>query len=318
MASKRARRWLSGGLLALLLVAGLVLGLAAWFTSEAVEDQLLVVTGPEPTLDPSAVGVEFEIIDVPGPLGNYPAWLVAAAPDEDSWAIHVHDRAHNREQALPILSTFADHGLGVLATTYRNVAGAPPGDGGHYALGADEWQDLEAAVLYALDSGAEDVVLIGSGSGGGVVLSFLAESESAGWVAGIVLDAPYLDPGSMVDIRRREASVPGFLIGWGKAMATFRFGIDWAEVDHLARAAEVEVPVLLFYGTADQTVPAEHIAEFVGAVGGVRYVSFEGAAHLEAVDMDPERYAASLGHFLRTVAVGPSELGEPVPETGAE
>src|SRR5690606_27432105 len=47
--------------------------------------------------DPSARGLEFSEVDVPGPLGRYPAWLVPA--DGDTWVVLVHGRGGARREA---------------------------------------------------------------------------------------------------------------------------------------------------------------------------------------------------------------------------
>jgi len=307
--------------MAAIVTAVAALALAAWFTSSAIESELLVMTGSAPEADPSSIDIGFTQLDVPGPLGNYPAWLVPGSGDgeEDTWAIFVHGQDGDRAQALDLLPTFLDHGMPSLVVTYRNDGGAPPGDGGHHGLGADEWEDLEAAVVLALGSGAQDVVLVGHGSGGAVALTFLRRSVWAERVVGVVLDSPYLDPGSMADERRAEANVPGFLSGWGKALATFRFGVDWAILDQVMASEEFATPMLLIQGDADAIAPVR-VADAFAEVRSdlVQYLRLEDTGHLGGYAADPERYSGVVGHFLRRVAVGPGDLPEAVPETGVE
>ena len=56
---------------------------------------------------------------------------------------------------------------------------------------------------YALDEGAADVVLMGYGVGGTIAAMFLHESTEAESVKGLVLDAPLLDVGAVVDADAR-------------------------------------------------------------------------------------------------------------------
>jgi len=290
MVTKRARRWVQRGVMASIVIVVLGLALATWFTSEAIETDLLLIAGGESTDDPG---------------------------DADSWAVFVHGKDAGREQALDLLPTFAEQGLTSLVISYRGDGGAPPAEGGHHALGADEWEDLEAAVVFAIESGAGDVVLVGHGSGGAIALTFLRESVWAEQAAGVVLDSAYLDPGSMVDHRTATDNVPGFLSGWGKALATFRFGVDWATLDQLAAAEEFNAPILLIHGAGDEQVPVRTADAFAAALPElVRYVRIAGAGHLEGFTVDLDRYTGAVGEFLLTVAVDPPDEPEIVPRPG--
>jgi pimeloyl-ACP methyl ester carboxylesterase len=319
MVTKRGRRWIQRGVMAAIIAAVAALGLAGWFTSSAIEGELLVMGDDPSAADPSTINLAFTQLDIPGPLGNYPAWSVPADGEEDTWAVFVHGQEGSRAQALELLPTVVDHGIPSLVVTYRNGEGAPPGGGGHHGLGADEWEDLEAAVVFALGSGAQDIVLVGHGSGGAVVLTFLRRSVWAERVVGVVLDSPYLDPGAMVDEQRAEDNVPGFLSGWGKALATFRFGVDWPILDQVIASGEFSTQMLLIQGDADAVAPVRVADAFAESRPDlVQYLRLEGTGHLGGHAADPERYTGVVAHFLRRVAVGPSELPEVVPETGVE
>ncbi len=305
MVTKRARLWLQRGVMAAIILVVIMLGASSWLTSEAIEDDLLFVSGDEPVADPADIGIPFVAVDVPGPLGNYPAWWIDGT--EDTWALFVHDLDTGREQALSLLPTFVEQGLPVLVISYRNDFGAPPSDGGHHRLGADEWEDVEAAVTFALDAGAADVVIVGYGSGGSAALTFLRQSLSAERVVGVVLDSPFLDPGAAVDDRTAADNVPGFLSGWGKAMATFRFGVEWAVLDQVVAAEEFSTPILLIHGDLDDRAPVRSADAFAAARPYlVEYLRWEGIGHGEAFASDPDRYIAAVGRFLRRVTAEPA------------
>ena len=47
---------------------------------------------------------------------------------------------------------------------------------GFYRFGETEWEGLEGAAQYALDKGAEDLILVGYSMGGAIITNFLFES----------------------------------------------------------------------------------------------------------------------------------------------
>jgi len=254
--------------------------------------------------DPADAGVEYENVIVEGPLGNYPAWRTEG--QDDTWVILVHGGGSSRRQALRVLPALAAGGFPTLTITYRNDPGAPHG-GGRSGLGNPEWEDLQAAVGYALDEGAADVVLMGYGVGGTIAAVFLHESTEAESVKGLVLDAPLLDVGAVVDADARAHNVPGLIVGWAKGLATLRFGVDWGTLNQPDRADEFTVPILLFHGSADAEAPVEVSDRFAELVPNlVRYVRTEGAGHAESWNFDPAGYETALAAFLGEVASGPS------------
>jgi len=258
--------------------------------------------------DPSAVGLEFDNVIVEGPLGNYPAWYTPGR--DDTWVILVHDRDAYRREALRALPALAAAGFPTLTITYRNDPGATDG-GGRYGLGNPEWQDLEAAVEYAADQGAEDVVLFGWGMGGSTAAMFLHESEQARLVAGLILDSPLLNPAAVVDADARAHNVPGLILGWSKGLATLRWGVDWGTLDQAARAEDFDVPILLFHGDADTVTPVAVSDQFAAALPDlVRYERVAGAGHGALWNADPARYEAALTAFLEAVAAGPAQEPE--------
>ena len=258
--------------------------------------------------DPDDVGLDFDDVTVESEFGRFPAWRIDG--DDDTWAIVVHGAGVTRREALRILPTLEQAGLTALVVTYRNDTGAPAADDGRHRLGAQEWEDLEAAVAYALDEGAQDVVLVGYAMGGSIAATFMRESDLAGRVQGLVLDAPLLDAGAVVDRRAADRGIPGFISGWAKALAAVRFGIDWSELDHLAAADTFTVPILLFHGDADDTAPKGVSDAFAAARPDiVTYVQVEGAGHAVSWNSDPRRYERAVAAFVTEVAVGPSDLG---------
>ena len=128
------------------------------------------IAGDMVTLDAYAVGADpmeafaiaFEEVRVPGPLGVNPAWLIPG--DKDTWVILIHGEGlDERAQALRILPVIEEAGYPALIITYRNDSAAPD-DGGFYRWGITEWQDVEAAVSFALNRDAKGLVIYGCDS----------------------------------------------------------------------------------------------------------------------------------------------------------
>jgi len=221
----------------------------------------------------------------------------------------VHGNGADRTEALRLLPALSEAGYPTLVPTYRNDVGSSPSDGAHHGFGRDEWRDVAAAVDFALSSGAKDVVLIGFGSGGSIVGTYLYEGRAAERVVAVVLDAPVLSLGVSVDEAWESAQVPGFIVGWAKAFATFRYGVDWAELDHVDRVADWAPPVLIVHGREDDESPLRASAEFATArVDSTLLLTFPGATYGASWNTDPERYESALIDFLAEHAAGDSEF----------
>jgi predicted alpha/beta-fold hydrolase len=118
-----------------------------------------------------ALGLDFEHVVYKSELGEYPAWLIPG--DRETWAIFVHGWKADQQETLRMLPTVVEPGFPSLVITYRNDEGTPGNPDGFYRFGATEWRDVEAAVQYALDQGASDIMLIGYSMGGAASLNFL-------------------------------------------------------------------------------------------------------------------------------------------------
>ena len=240
----------------------------------------------------------FEDIAIDGELGPLPAWLVPGA--RTTWAVFVHGKGADRREGLRILPALAAVGLPVLLISYRNDEGAPASDDGYYRYGLEEWRDLEAAVQFAIDRGAEEVVLIGYSMGGAIAIAFIERSPLAARVGGLILDAPVLSFEATVDFGAKDRGVPGFVIWAGKQFASRRFDVDWGAADYRATARALEVPVLLFHGSADEKTPvAKSDALAAARPDIVAYIRVEDAHHARAWNVDPNAYEAAVGDYLR-------------------
>jgi alpha-beta hydrolase superfamily lysophospholipase len=249
------------------------------------------------------LGIGFRNVAYPGPLGSYPAWLVPGS--RDTWAVLVHGNALDRLDTIKIVPALHRLGLPVLMISYRNDAGAPPDPSGMLRYGRSEWQDLAAAVQYALGHGARRLLLVGYSMGGAIVVSFLQRSPLAARVGGVILDAPMLDFSRSVDLGASRQTLPlgglplpQSLTDVAKWIASWRYGVDWRSLDYLDGAATLQAPILLFHGTADTRVPVATSDQLARTAGDVTYVRVAGADHLDSWNLDPARYDRAVQAFV--------------------
>ncbi len=259
------------------------------------------VFGTDPLV---AHGIPFEEVTFPGPLDTLGAWLVDGG---DTWVIHVHGHGGDRIEALRSIPAIARSGLSSLAIDYRNDEGVAEDPSGYYLYGATEWQDLEAAVTYALDQGAESVVLYGYSMGGAIVMSFLYNSPLASNVSGVVLDAPMLDLSRVIDQAAAELHVPGFITSTTRFITEQRFDVEFGDMAYLDAVDQLTAPFLLFHGDDDDRIPVETSDEFAEARPDlVTYERVQDAKHVHAWNLDAERYESALESFLSLIAGGQS------------
>jgi pimeloyl-ACP methyl ester carboxylesterase len=244
-----------------------------------------------------AFGIPFEEVMFASPLGEFPAWFVHGTGD--TWVIYAHGRGANRREALRMLPTVTELGIPSLIITYRNDPDVPASLDGLYRFGQTEWEDLEGAVRYAAQHGADKLVLVGFSMGGAIVTSFLYESDLAERVEAVILDAPMLNFRDAVDHLAWKKGLPWFLTQIAEEMAEIRFDVDWEAMNYLRRADELTAPVLLFHGDDDDRAPVEVSDALAEARPDlVTYSRVEGAGHVRSWNTDPEAYEAAVRDFL--------------------
>lgn len=254
--------------------------------------------------DPSALGLEFETVTYPGPMGALEAWFVPG--QGRTWIVGVHGRAASRGEFLRMLEATEELAYPTLLINYRNDPGAPATSDSLLLLGQEEYEDVAAAVDYALAHGATDVVVVGPSMGGAITLGYALREERP-VIRGLILEAPAADIREIARLRSGEALPIGGPIGdalmaSGRLFVSMRTGLDFDKVDYVARADELSVPVLLFHGTDDSTVPVEIGQALSDARPDlVELHVVDGAAHVRAWNENPDAYRTTIAEFLERV-----------------
>ena len=259
---------------------------------------------------------EFENVTYQDSLGEFPSWLTPAENDE-VWAIYVHGKGADRVEPLRIEASLQEEGLTGLNIEYRNDPGAPSVSGNIARYGQTEWQDLNAAVEFALARGAKRFVLVGTSMGASIILGFMERSEHAPKVEALVLDSPATDIGEIIRTEAKTTPlIPGVVdvgpgLTWSAmTIASWRFDISWSQTGYNDRAGDINVPMLIWAAEDDTTVPIETIEEFV-ANAQPDLVQFERvtnpqASHLMSWNVDPDRYDSVTRAFIREHVQSPA------------
>ncbi|MFG2572155.1 alpha/beta hydrolase [Streptomyces sp. NPDC048481] len=248
----------------------------------------------------SALGLDHADVDVPGELGNLPAWFVPGA--RRTWVIAVHGLGATREHALNLMGFLHRRRFPVLALAYRGDLGAPRSPDGLNHLGATEWRDLDAAMRYAVRYGAERVVLLGWSTGAAMALRAAADSGLRDLVSGLVLDSPVLDWRTTLRALAAARHTPGALLPLAVRAAEGRTGLRPGAGDPAAAAAasgRLRVPALIVHGPDDAVAPwglSRRLAARRPDL--VTLHTVPGAPHGAMWNADPAAYEEALRRFL--------------------
>lgn len=256
--------------------------------------------------DPVTVGLPWEQVAYETSLGPAPAWYFGVGGSgrpqaAHTWAIHVHGRSTRYHEAFRLVPTLAEAGLPSLTIAYRNDPDAPRAVDGRSRLGATEWHDVEAAVRFALDRGARDVVLVGYSMGGTIAMVCARRSVVRSRIRALVLDAPVLDWTPVMRRAAVERGLPSAIVPLvvppAMTVASRMAGFTWEGVRH--DPAALTLPTFLVHGDADPTVPIA-LADTLAAARPelVTYLRVAGAGHVRSWNHDPDSYQAALRGFL--------------------
>ena len=278
---------------------------------------------------PASLGLEAEDVEIEVDGGRAPAWLVRAEQGGTAarvWAIMVHGRGATRLECLRALPVARSLGMDSLLISYRNDGLAPAAPDGRYGLGSTEWRDVEAAIAFALEQGAEEVVLFGWSMGGAICLQTADLSRYRHLIRALVLDAPVIDWVNVLAHHARLNRIPYAVGRYGQLMLGHSLGrrltglaapVDLRAMDWDARAVELRTPTLLIHSVDDDYVPygpsaslAERNPEMV------TFEPFRAARHTKEWNVDPERWERQVSAWLRQQLAPRANPGDQEPPAG--
>lgn len=263
---------------------------------------------------PEAAGFHSEDVVIPVDDGLAPAWLIPAVHETahaDTWMITVHGRGSKRNEGLRMMGVAQRLGMPGLLVSYRNDGEAPDARDKRYGLGATEWPDIEAAILYALNNGATSVVLVGFSMGGAVSLQLVHRSALAKYVRGLVLVGPVID---WLDVLRHQARVnrlpqPAGQLGrwliespWGRSITGLAAPVNLGSLDWVTRSGELTHQTLILHSDDDDFVPnGPSIALAQKNPQLVSLLRFQKARHTREWNVDPARFESAVLTWLHVL-----------------
>ncbi|MGL4177879.1 MAG: alpha/beta hydrolase family protein [Dermatophilaceae bacterium] len=224
--------------------------------------------------------------EVTGPLATdvYDVWEPAPARARGITVAVVHGgfwrERYDRTHVGPLAEALARDGFHAANLEYPRV-GMP--DGG--------WPGTGTAVLAQVEAVRADpdlpgrVVVVGHSAGGHLAL-WLASSDRAAWLTGVVALAPAADLGEVDRLGLSDGAAHA-LLGSGPADAPER----WADADPARQ--HLGVPTVILTGDADDVMPASVVDRYLAtrrADEPLHTAVARGAGHLDLVDPSSSAY----------------------------
>lgn len=256
---------------------------------------------------PDAIGTSAEV-GIPGPAGTkLPAWRIGRP--SDLWAIHIHGIRASRLNALRTVPATLAAGYTSLVVTYRGDPEGPAMPGDAATLGLTEWRDVDAAIAYALEHGARQIVLVGWSMGAGIAMLAAERSPHRSAIAGAVLISPALEWRQTItrSAARMHLPLPRACARLAQAFLSrqplsrvvgLSEPIDFQALDWTT-PGRIRIPTLIIHSPGDRTVPIEVSRQVADANPSTvdLYVA-PTADHAWEYNVDPDGFTQRIHDWL--------------------
>ncbi|WP_313814273.1 alpha/beta fold hydrolase [Glutamicibacter sp.] len=257
---------------------------------------------------PSDLGFTAEDVVIDLEIGEGPAWLVRGTQHQDVWVIGVHGRGARRNESIRALPALAKVGVTTLLMSYRNDGTAPTGPDGRYGLGDTEWLDVQAAVKYAQDHGARQIMLLGWSMGGAISLQMADRSELGQDIDALMLVGPVINWVDVLSHQARANKIPRSVGHFGQWLLSNKAGrwitgqaapVNLKRLNWVDRADELTHPILLMHSRDDQFVPNGPSLKLAALRPDlVNLKTFTKAGHTREPNVDPQLFESAVSEFV--------------------
>jgi len=235
--------------------------------------------------------------------GGQPAWLYAGTGAASStWAIHVHGMLAGRDSALRSAHSVAASGYTSLVVSYRGDGDQPGEKRMPSMLGQTEWEDLDAAIGFALNSGATRIVVVGWSLGATIALEQQRRGAHRDAVDALVLVSPVLNWRQTIHFGMSQQRVPRWLassaIG-ALASATYARLLSLPHPLELPQGLPgITLPTLILHSAGDRTTPYSASEQIAATSSLVTLDTFPDSPHAMEWNVDPGRFQRSINSFI--------------------
>lgn len=236
---------------------------------------------------PNEVGPHEDVL-IQTAEGPAPAWYFPGRAASTDWIIHVHGIRVTRRSPLRGVDAVRRTGAHSLVISYRGDTEGPTHPLGKSTLGVSEWPDIEPAIEYAKEHGAQRIFLMGWSMGGGMVLLASERASNRDAIDGLILIGPVTDWRATIIHGARAAGVPaaiGRLVisALSHTLAARMLGaggrIDFDALDWLSTPGRLAKPCLVLHSATDDEVPFELSERFAASNPSVEVARQPDALH---------------------------------------
>lgn len=191
------------------------------------------------------------------------------------YIVYFHGNAGHLRDRVDKLKTFLDYGFGICAPSYRGY-GTSEGHPTEEGL----YNDARAAVAFLKAKGVPEgkMVLYGESLGSGIATQIATECHEA---KALVLEAPYTSTADRG--RERYPWLPVYLLMK-----------DW--FDSLSKIPKIHLPLLIFHGAEDTTIPQHHGKQLLKAGNTPKKGIF--LPKIDHTNFDPAKLSQTILKFL--------------------
>ena len=259
-------------------------------------------------ITPADADLSAHDVGISTPSGIAPAWLIDGNDEQSmTWAIHIHGLGSPRAGTLRGVQVTSEQGYPSLVVTFRNDGEGPRIGSCRSTLGATEVDDVDAAIQYAVEHGARQIVLFGWSMGAQVALQLAARPQYRQLIAALVLESPVLDWVATIKANCARAGLPaaaGLLaLPWLMSPLLVRAvglpgSIPLGDLDWIARAQELAVPTLILHGADDDSAPAAMSRKLAALRPDLVQLELFDAEHTMTWNSDQERWRSTVAAWL--------------------
>lgn len=287
---------------------------------ETVSRRVLAVEGDVPAAGagrwsghifagPQSVDSDAETVDIAGPRGTRQAWLFRGS--SDLWAIHIHGIHTTRASVLRTVPAFNElDATSLVPSYYADSDNQDPTHPEPTTFGVWESDDVDRAISYAVDHGAERIVLVGWSMGATIALRLTGTSVNAARIVGLVLVSPATNWRALIAGGVRGAGLPQWLAQLVPSVLASRLGawlagvpiaIPFKDLDWTTPGRPINVPTLVIHSPGDGDVPFE-LTQALRASNGpdLTLEEFDAVPHQLEYNADPIRFRDAIVDWAKS------------------